>query len=398
MLAIGRSPQVVLEDRGPGRGVGRQHQDRPVEAAGPAQRGSTSHGALVAASTKTPVVVALHAVELGRAADCRAYASPRSCIWLRLWPSASISSRNSTHGRVAPGRLEELVQVALGLADPHVQHVDDRQRGELRAHLAGDRPGQEGLAAAGRAVEQQAAAQALAVQRPQLRVAQRRQERQLEPLLDVRPCRRRRRAGCRRLDIERSGPRRRRPARARRRCERGEPGRDRAVELLLVRRTSPPSAGLMSGIQTGGLRRRGAQRAWPSAPGCARRPAPVCRTDRQVGDRLGSAPGPDEQLRQVPPQRQVLRAGRRPRRSGCRSTDCSWQAIMLCPRSSRRDGTTAWPTTCSARLSGNVRLRASGRGGPSRSSTRRSSAGRWRGDPAVCSTAGGCGSRRAAAR
>ena len=47
------------------------------------------------------------------------------------------------------------------------------------------RPGQERLAAAGRPVEQQAAAQALAVQRAQLGVAQRAEEGDLEPLLDL---------------------------------------------------------------------------------------------------------------------------------------------------------------------------------------------------------------------
>jgi hypothetical protein len=88
-------------------------------------------------------------------------------------------------GRVPARRLEQVVQVALGAADPHVQHVGDRQRDERRAHLARHGPGQECLAAAGRAVEQQAAAQALAEQRTQLGVAQWPQERHLEALLDL---------------------------------------------------------------------------------------------------------------------------------------------------------------------------------------------------------------------
>ena len=56
---------------------------------------------------------------------------------------------------------------------------------EPGAELAGHGPGDERLAAAGRPVQQQAAAQALAVQLAQLRVAHRGQERGLEPLLDL---------------------------------------------------------------------------------------------------------------------------------------------------------------------------------------------------------------------
>jgi len=55
----------------------------------------------------------------------------------------------------------------------------------VRPQLAGQCPGQERLAAAGRSVEQQPAAQALAVEPAQLRVAHRGQEGRLEPLLHL---------------------------------------------------------------------------------------------------------------------------------------------------------------------------------------------------------------------
>ena len=58
-------------------------------------------------------------------------------------------------------------------------------REEARAELARDGAGEERLAAAGRAVEQQAAAQRLAVVGAQLGVAQRREERGVQARLDL---------------------------------------------------------------------------------------------------------------------------------------------------------------------------------------------------------------------
>ena len=87
--------------------------------------------------------------------------------------------------RGAARRLERVVELALGLAEPHVEHVAEAEREEARAQLARDRAGEERLAAAGRAVEQQAAAQRLAVVGAQLGVAQRRQERGVQARLDL---------------------------------------------------------------------------------------------------------------------------------------------------------------------------------------------------------------------
>ena len=103
----------------------------------------------------------------------------------RLWPSASTSSKNSTQGALRRAAAKICGQVALAAAGPHVQHVGHAELGEPGADLAGHRPGDEGLAAAGRAVEQQPAAGRRAERRGQLRVADRAEERQLQPLLDV---------------------------------------------------------------------------------------------------------------------------------------------------------------------------------------------------------------------
>ena len=66
-------------------------------------------------------------------------------------------------GRVAARLLEELVQVPLAVADPHVEHVVDADREEAGVDLAGGGAGEVGLAAAGRAVHQDAAADRFAV-------------------------------------------------------------------------------------------------------------------------------------------------------------------------------------------------------------------------------------------
>ncbi len=62
-------------------------------------------------------------------------------------------------GRVATGMLENLVQALLALAKPHIQDVRESDTEEARPELARGGPGDEGFAAARRAVEQQAAAQ-----------------------------------------------------------------------------------------------------------------------------------------------------------------------------------------------------------------------------------------------
>ena len=77
------------------------------------------------------------------------------------------------------------MQVALRLADPHVQDVHNGYRDEPGPHLAGHRASQERLAAAGWSVEQQTTAQTLAEQVAQLLVAHRGQERHLQALLDL---------------------------------------------------------------------------------------------------------------------------------------------------------------------------------------------------------------------
>ena len=81
--------------------------------------------------------------------------------------------------------LEDVVEVGLGVADIGVEDVGDRYRQEPGSHLTGHGAGDEGLARPRRAVQEQAAAQALAVEPAQLGIAHRGQERRLQPVLDL---------------------------------------------------------------------------------------------------------------------------------------------------------------------------------------------------------------------
>ena len=66
-----------------------------------------------------------------------------------------------------------------------VEDVSERHRQEPSTHLAGDGAGDEGLPLPRRTVQDQAAAQALAVEPAQLGIAHRGQEGGLEPVLDL---------------------------------------------------------------------------------------------------------------------------------------------------------------------------------------------------------------------
>ena len=89
-------------------------------------------------------------------------------------------------GRARPGRLEDLMDAAAAVAEPHVDHVRQVDPEEAGPQLAGQRPGQVRLAAAGRPVHQQAAAERAPEQPAHARVAQRRQEGRGQPPLDRR--------------------------------------------------------------------------------------------------------------------------------------------------------------------------------------------------------------------
>lgn len=75
------------------------------------------------------------------------------------------------------------MQLAFALAEPHVEHVVQAHVDEARADFAGQRAREKGLPAAGRAVQHQAAGDALAELLDQRGIAQRQEKRAGEPLL-----------------------------------------------------------------------------------------------------------------------------------------------------------------------------------------------------------------------
>ena len=98
---------------------------------------------------------------------------------------ASSSSKKSTHGVVPTGQLEQLVELLLRIAQPHVEHLVEPHGDEPRPQLTGHGPGQERLAAPRGSPQQQASPQLGAVGPAQLGVAQRGQERSFQTLLHL---------------------------------------------------------------------------------------------------------------------------------------------------------------------------------------------------------------------
>ena len=151
--------EVVPEDRlaRSGASGGRTRVIRSKRP-GRSSAGSTSHGAFVAASTNRPSLSA----DIESISSSSVFTMPRrpdqpEPMLDRRAPIASISSRNSTVGRA---RLRAFAKTACSfcsrLAEVRAEHVREAHGEEPGAELAGDRAGDEGLAAAGRAVEQQA--------------------------------------------------------------------------------------------------------------------------------------------------------------------------------------------------------------------------------------------------
>src|SRR5262249_53264498 len=86
--------------------------------------------------------------------------------------SVDLVKEQDTRG-VLPCLLEESVQVPFAIADPHLEHVVDPDGEKPRADLAGRRAGQVSLAATGRTIEQDPAADRLPVGAVELGMIQR---------------------------------------------------------------------------------------------------------------------------------------------------------------------------------------------------------------------------------
>ena len=125
---------------------------------GRSSAGSSTSGRLVAATTITFVFVSKPSISTRiwlRVCSRSSCEPPRPAP--RWRPTASISSTNTMHGRVALGLVEQVAHAAG--ADAH-EHLDELRAGDAEeghAGLAGDRAGEQGLAGAWGPDEQDAA-------------------------------------------------------------------------------------------------------------------------------------------------------------------------------------------------------------------------------------------------
>ncbi len=156
----------------------------PVEAPGPAQRAVDVPGVVRRGEDEDAFVAAVDAVEFGKEGLNDAAQAAAAKVGALVADGVDLVQEEHAR-RVAARRVEDRAQLALALADVHVEHVDEADRVEAGAELAGDGTGDEGLPATRGAVEQQPAAQALAVQAAQLGIAHRHEERAFQPLLDL---------------------------------------------------------------------------------------------------------------------------------------------------------------------------------------------------------------------
>ena len=153
---------VIAQDGLPRLPVRREHQQGPVQAARPAQGAVDVPRVVRGGEDEDAVVRRAHAVELGEQLVDGAARSAVSDLRALLSQRVDLVEEQDA-GRCPPGRLEQVPQVAFGLSQVHVEHVCQRDRQEAGAQLTGDGSRDEGLAAAGRAVQHQPATQALAV-------------------------------------------------------------------------------------------------------------------------------------------------------------------------------------------------------------------------------------------
>jgi hypothetical protein len=211
-----------------------------------------------------------------------------------LDPASGASSGSRRHARRAAGRI---------------------CRGTARTSHVGQRPGEERLPAAGRPVEQQPAAQALAVEGPQRLVAQRGEERRLQPLLH--------RVHAADVGQPEVRPLHREPPASRRPPDRhhlgllpddvvgGEARADDVLDLVLGRR--PVEAGRRAGPGRLLRGRAGTRRGRSERPGHQRGGVGVTRLlpehGRDVRDRLLTFARPEQELREVQAERDVPRRG-----------------------------------------------------------------------------------------
>jgi len=289
--------QVVAEDGLAGGGVRRQHQQGAVEPARAAHRLVDVPRVVGGGQHEHALVALSHVVELGQQLVDRA--AHRAVPQLRALLAERVDLVEEQHARrAAAHQLEDVVQVALALAGVHVEHVGEPDGKETRAVLARDRPRQERLAATRRSVEEQPAAQALAIGLAQLGMAHRAEEGELEALLDLLHAADVRKTQRGPLEIE-GGVDRQVLA-----LGRDEHRRHSVTEVVLGAGPVEPVGGLAGG--RGGRLLRGEGSRHEGSRGFAAGVAG--QRLRALGDDVLGAPGAQQLLGEVHPQGRVVRS------------------------------------------------------------------------------------------
>jgi hypothetical protein len=162
---------LQADDLGAGGRIWRRHEDCLVEASRATEGGVDLPGLVGGADDEHARVVAqaVHLVkELVHQIAHLAFAYMAAVL------SKGVEVVEDQHaGGVGAGGFEDLVQVALGAAEIRVEDLMQTDRKVIAGHLAGDRSQHEGLAAAGWAVDEDAAAGAAAVGLVKVRELQR---------------------------------------------------------------------------------------------------------------------------------------------------------------------------------------------------------------------------------
>ena len=148
---------MIIQDRLAGGRVGGQDERHPVEAAR-AEEGHVDIPGVVGGAHHEDALIGDEAVELREQLvdDIAAGAAPKLAALLAH--RVQLVEEDDA-GCVPARRLEDLVQAALTLAEPEVQHVLQSDRQEAGTQLSRHRPGQKGLPTPRRSVEEKASPQ-----------------------------------------------------------------------------------------------------------------------------------------------------------------------------------------------------------------------------------------------
>src|SRR5687767_4380298 len=143
---------MELEDRLPSRSVGRQYQEHPIETSRPAQGGVGVSRLIGGTEHEDALVVVAGRVELGQ--ELHNDVSAGRVRQMAALLAEGVDLVEEEHARrVTSSQLEDLVEVLLALADPHVENLVEADGEEAGTELASDGAGEERLSAPRRSIE-----------------------------------------------------------------------------------------------------------------------------------------------------------------------------------------------------------------------------------------------------